>query len=123
MLDENLKHLLSYVNKNVGNNFAIITADEILPCFSSDKGVLKEDLFNMFNLLSTKGFIRLKYNDGNSFCCMISEKGADYLEENKNPIIIPIEKPNYSIVGWCVFASFLGAFIGGGVSIVLSFLL
>ena len=119
MLDENLKHLLSYVNKNAGDRFAILTADEILPYFPQDKILLKEDLFNMFNLLSTKGFIRLKYNDGNSFCCVISEKGVDYLEENKNPIIVPIEKPNYSIVGWCVFASF----IGGGVSIVLSFLL
>ncbi len=123
MLNENLKHLLSYVNKNAGDKFAIVMAEDILLDFPKEFNVKKEDLFDMFRILNSKGLIRLKYNDGSSFCCLMSEKGIEYLEESKIPIPEPTQKPSFSILGWCVFASFIGGFIGGAVSIVLNFLL
>lgn len=123
MLDENLKHLLGYINKTASDRFAIITADEIIPTFPQEYSIKKEDLFDMFRTLNTKGLIRLKYNDGNSFCCLIADKGVEYLEEITTPALNQTEKPNYSVLGWCVFASFIGGFLGGAVSVVLSFLL
>ena len=112
MVDEKIENLLKFIKENAEDSYAIFTADDILHHLASKVDIKKEELFNLFKCMQTKGFIRLKYNDGISFCCMLSDRGNDYIErviDSKNQRVKECE----NVKPFLVFVySFLGGVVG-----------
>ena len=82
---KNLDKLLECIYQKSGENFAILTADDLEK--DMDKSINVEDLFDGFNALKNKGLIFLKYNDGKSFCCAVTPRGKDLLEKDNLPVV------------------------------------
>ena len=104
------------MSKKAGEKFAILTAEETLK--ETDLTLSQEELFNGFNTLNSKGFIRLKYNDGNSFCCVLTDRGKDVIER----LELPVQEEFKNQESMPYFLIFISAFLGGvlgGLIIVL----
>lgn len=119
MLENNAKIILNYINSNCLNGkFVVLTIEEILSAFPMHLNVQKETVKNAIASLFQSGFIRLKYDDGFSFCVSSTEKGLNYKDE-----FIKESTPTFNkleLLGWCVFCSFLGAFLGAVIAVFLS---
>ena len=102
-----MKNLLEFVCEKAGEKFAILTAEDMI----NERGLnlSQEELFNSFNALNSKGFIRLKYNDGKSFCCAVTDRGKDLIEQLNLPLQEEVKKQETTPY----FLIFLSAFLGG----------
>ena len=122
MLENKEKTVLNYINSNCQNGkFIVLTCEEILTVFPASLTVDCTAIKTVINNLFKKGFIRLKYDDGSTFCVSSTEQGLNYKEEKVSQNNTAVIKNN-AVVGWCVFASFIGGFVGAVVSIFLSVL-
>ncbi|MBO5851662.1 MAG: hypothetical protein J6R29_04975 [Clostridia bacterium] len=120
MLDNKEKIVLNYINSNSNSGkYVVLTSEEILRVFPHFLNASEAMVKTVINNLFLKGFIRLKYDDGSTFCVSSTEQGLNYKEENtfeNSPIIFSVK----AIVGWCVFSSFIGAFVGVVIALFLS---
>lgn len=120
MLNDNEKSVLNFINLNCKNeSYAVFTCEDILTSFPAFLSADSNSVKNAINNLFLKGYIRLKYNDGTTFCVSTTEQGLNYKEENavdKQPSLLSLK----AIVGWCVFSSFLGGFVGAITALFIS---
>ena len=107
MNDKKLEKLLEFISEKAGEKYAILTAEDTLK--QTDLTLSEEELFNAFNLLNSKGYILQKYNDGKSFCCVITSKGKDVLER----VDIAVQPQDKNGESMPYFLIFLSAFLGG----------
>ena len=117
MCDKKLKKLLEFICKNAGEKFAILTAEDTLK--ETELNLSQEELFNDFNLLSSKGFIRLKYNDGKSFCCVITDRGKDLIEQLNLPVQEETKNQENTPYFLIFISAFLGGVLGGLISVII----
>lgn len=112
MLDNVSKIVLNYIKSNAQNGkYLVVTLEDILSCFSPNLTIQKQDIKSAINTLFFYDFIKVKYDDGSTFCVLPTERGLNYKSE-----ILPKKfEQNFSIksvVGWSILASFLGAIVG-----------
>lgn len=120
MLEKYEKIVLNYINSNCkSGNFIVVTIDEIFSFLGVQSTVDKVQIKTAVANLFSSGFIRLKYDDGETFCVSTTEKGLNYKEQTFANDVQVVVKRN-SLVGWCVFASFVGGFVGAAIAIFLS---
>lgn len=120
MLDNNAVVILNYINsKCVNENFVVLTNSEIVLATSNASNVKENEVKDVISSLFSKGYIRLKYDDGTTFCVSSTQKGLNYKPENESEKIV--ETFNYyALIGWCFFASFIGSFSSVLIALILS---
>ena len=120
MLDNNAIAILNYINsKCVNENFVVLTNSEIVLATSNASNINESEVKDVISSLFSKGYIRLKYDDGTTFCVSSTQKGLNYKAENENEK--NVENFNYNaLVGWCFFASFIGGFASVLIALILS---
>lgn len=108
---QTLDKLLEYISEKVGENFAILTAEEVLK--STELNLSQEELLNSFNTLNFKGAISLKYNDGKTFCCAITPRGKEIVERFGLQVVKDCKTSDKMPYFLIFISAFLGGVLGG----------
>ena len=116
MLDKKTEKLLEFACGKASDKFAILTAEEMLN--ETGLSLSQEELFNEFNSLNSKGFIRLKYNDGKNFCLAVTDRGKELLERLNLPVQLEIKKKETPPYFLLFLSAFLGGVLGGAILLI-----
>ena len=93
-----------------------ITA-EVMKNTNESTDNIVDDVRNLSNL----GYVRLKYDDGENFCLISTEKGRSFIDvdEESEKTYIKLFTGYKKIVGWVMASSFTGAFVGAVITAVI----
>ncbi len=111
MSEETVKKSLELIALKGGENFIILTAEELLG--ELGQNLSQSELLSLFNNLKNTGYIHLKYNDGKSFCCCVTTRGKEFVE-NANSNVVEECKIQDKTPYFLIFMSaFFGGVLGG----------
>ena len=119
--DQILYKVLEFILEKVGENYAILTAEEVLN--STNLNLPSEELLNTFNALNFKGAIRLKYNDGKTFCCAITPRGKELVERFSLQATKDCKTSDKTPYFLIFISAFLGGVLGGIITQIAGFIL
>lgn len=121
MLDKREQFLLNYVNKNTVNGYVVISLNELCKEVVENSNYSTDGLVVVIRTLSSLGYIRLKYDDGENFCVASTEKGRSFVDvdEENEKTYIKLFSGYKRVVGWVTASAFIGAFAGAVVVLVI----
>lgn len=97
--------LLDFLQKECDySKFKIVDKSDMLSCFDKKFYVDEEILDQLVSSLERKGLIKIKYEDENVYCILLTKKEFEEKRENKSSLSL-----TYFLTA---LTSFLGGFIG-----------
>ena len=122
MLDESQIFLLNLIISKSSDGYAVLDKDDLIISFPKTYLLTEESLNDAFSILANSGFIKIKYNDGKTFCAIATEKGIDYSEfTNKQVKQSKISKK--SVFAVLFLGGFLGALLGSVFASIILFII
>ncbi len=118
MLENVSEYLLNFIVKEVGNKYKIIDYNDIILAYPPSYLATKEKIEESIYILKNQGYIMVKYNDGESVCLSCTEKAFSYNNEYTTRLE-KITKNENKYLGWSFFGGFIGAFLGGLITLVI----
>ena len=121
MLNSESEYVLRYVLNIAKDDYVIINFNDVLLDSPIQFALDKIKLNDIIMLLKNNGYIRIKYNDLNSICVLVEQKGKDYVERLVESEV-KIENKTESLFGICFFGAFVGSFLGALIISLLIFI-
>ena len=119
MLDKNQTYLLNLIIEKTSGGYSVLDKDELLLLYPKSYLLSEEELVESFTVLQNLGFIKIKYNDGYTFCVIATEKGKDYSEITLvNKVDECVNKKSADSV--LFLGSFFGSILGGIISLLIA---
>ena len=114
MLTKRKRFILSYFNTRANDKYAVLSLNEITAEVMKNTNESTDNIVDDVRNLSNLGYVRLKYDDGENFCLISTEKGRSFIDvdEESEKTYIKLFTGYKKIVGWVMASSFTGAFVG-----------
>ena len=125
MIDKRSQYLLTYINRVANDRYVVISLNEFCNDIMKNTNYSTDNLNDSIRELSSLGYIRLKYDDGENFCISSTEKGRSFIDvdEENEKTYVKLFSRYKSVVGLVICSAFLGAFAGSVITSVVITLL
>lgn len=125
MIDKRSQYLLTYINRVANDRYVVISLNEFCNDIMKNTNYSTDNLNDSIRELSSLGYIRLKYDDGENFCVSSTEKGRSFIDvdEENQKTYVKLFSRYKSVVGLVICSAFFGAFAGSVISSVVIALL